>query len=185
MPESAITGRYPWYDVVTGRELQQGDLLLDCPLLEMPLAVVDSQDPVAVSVSWQTAIVLTQSCDLAPRDDGKANADHVALCPVYSREELNNDPVYGKPQNWDDARRGRHFGYHVLNRCDLLGQEFDYSLVDLGSLFSLPTGLVRDLAERQGQRIRLNPPYREHLAQAFARFFMRVGLPVDIPKFAR
>jgi hypothetical protein len=67
----------------------------------------------------------------------------------------------------------------------LLGQEFDYSLVDLGSLFSLPTGLVRDLAERQGQRSRLNPPYREHLAQAFARFFMRVGLPVDIPKFAR
>jgi len=26
-------------------------------------------------------------------------------------------------------------------------------------------------------------PYREHLAQAFARFFMRVGLPVDISPF--
>ena len=26
------------------------------------------------------------------------------------------------------------------------------------------------------------PPYREHLAQAFARFFMRVGLPIDIPE---
>jgi hypothetical protein len=29
----------------------------------------------------------------------------------------------------------------------------------------------------------LLPPYREHLSQAFARFFMRVGLPVDIPPF--
>ncbi len=32
-------------------------------------------------------------------------------------------------------------------------------------------------------RLRLLPPYREHLAQGFARFFMRVGLPVDIPAF--
>jgi hypothetical protein len=29
--------------------------------------------------------------------------------------------------------------------------------------------------------LRLCPPYREHLAQAFARFFMRVGLPIPIP----
>jgi hypothetical protein len=34
-----------------------------------------------------------------------------------------------------------------------------------------------------GRRLRLLPPYREHLSQAFARFFMRVGLPVDIPPF--
>jgi hypothetical protein len=32
--------------------------------------------------------------------------------------------------------------------------------------------------------VRLLPPYREHLAQAFARFFIRVGLPVDVPPFA-
>ena len=31
--------------------------------------------------------------------------------------------------------------------------------------------------------LRLLPPYGEHLSQAFARFFMRVGLPVDIPPF--
>ena len=27
------------------------------------------------------------------------------------------------------------------------------------------------------------PPHREHLSQAFARFFMRVGLPIDIAPF--
>jgi hypothetical protein len=31
----------------------------------------------------------------------------------------------------------------------------------------------------------LLPPYREHLSQAFARFFMRVGLPVEVPPFGR
>jgi hypothetical protein len=30
--------------------------------------------------------------------------------------------------------------------------------------------------ERVGCELRLLPPYREHLSQAFARFFMRVGL---------
>ena len=34
----------------------------------------------------------------------------------------------------------------------------------------------------QAHRLRLLPPYREHLSQAFARYFMRVGLPVDIDK---
>jgi hypothetical protein len=33
------------------------------------------------------------------------------------------------------------------------------------------------------KRIRLLPPYREHLSQAFARHFMRVGLPSGIPQF--
>ena len=31
--------------------------------------------------------------------------------------------------------------------------------------------------------LRLLSPYREHLSQAFARYFMRVGLPQNIPSF--
>jgi hypothetical protein len=31
--------------------------------------------------------------------------------------------------------------------------------------------------------LRLLPPYRKHLSQSFARFIMRVGLPIDIPSF--
>jgi len=33
-------------------------------------------------------------------------------------------------------------------------------------------------------RLRLRSPYKEHLAQAFARYFMRVGLPHDATSFA-
>jgi hypothetical protein len=32
-------------------------------------------------------------------------------------------------------------------------------------------------------RWRLQSPFREHFSQAFARFFMRVGLPAAIPAF--
>ena len=56
-------------------------------------------------------------------------------------------------------------------------------LVDLERVFTLSVDALRTFAESKGERVRLLPPYREHLSQAFARFFMRVGLPVDIPPF--
>lgn len=40
--------------------------------------------------------------------------------------------------------------------------------------------IIKGIAERNGKRLRLCPPYREHLSQAFARYFMRVGLPINI-----
>ncbi|MCS6860043.1 MAG: hypothetical protein NZT92_06970 [Abditibacteriales bacterium] len=56
-------------------------------------------------------------------------------------------------------------------------------VVDFRRVYTLPKAFVRNFAAAQGKRLRPLPPYREHLAQAFARFFMRVGLPVDIPPF--
>ena len=91
--------------------------------------------------------------------------------------------MFGKRTGWEEARKGRHPSFHVLNRCGLPGHERDFLLVDFTRVFTVDTSLVRELAATQGARLRLNPPYREHLAQAFARFFMRVGLPVDIPPF--
>ena len=44
--------------------------------------------------------------------------------------------------------------------------------------FTVPRDYLEPLyAQRAKSRLRLRPPYREHLSQAFARFFMRVGLP--------
>ena len=34
-----------------------------------------------------------------------------------------------------------------------------------------------------GPRGRLQSPFLEHLSQAFARFFMRIGLPSTVPEF--
>ena len=55
------------------------------------------------------------------------------------------------------------------------------NLVDFHRIFSLPLEFMRSLAQTRGPHLRLLPPYREHLGQAFARYFMRVGLPADIP----
>lgn len=47
---------------------------------------------------------------------------------------------------------------------------------------TLPLAFLRDQSMATAKRFRLLPPYCEHLSQAFARFTMRVGLPVDIPR---
>jgi NADPH:quinone reductase-like Zn-dependent oxidoreductase len=56
-----------------------------------------------------------------------------------------------------------------------------HQVVDFHEVFSLPLDFLTAWVQAKGEpRLRLRPPYREHLSQAFARFFMRVGLPDDI-----
>ncbi|MCP3684964.1 MAG: hypothetical protein GY861_20065 [bacterium] len=60
----------------------------------------------------------------------------------------------------------------------------DFLVVDFRSIYSMPFDFITTFAnETDKDRVRILPPYKEHLSQAFARFFMRVGLPVDIPEF--
>jgi hypothetical protein len=58
-----------------------------------------------------------------------------------------------------------------------------WSVVDFHRLHTLPKSFVGRFAASVGSRIRLRSPYREHLAQAFARYFMRIGLPHDAREF--
>jgi len=80
-------------------------------------------------------------------------------------------------------RRGNLTGYHLLNRSDQTGFERDFVVVDFRSVYGVSLAPLKELAKQQSPRLRLLPPYREHLAQGFARFFMRVGLPIDVPPF--
>jgi hypothetical protein len=174
---------YPWYRLVSGDEIEQGDLLLNCPVFVIPPGAFSDPAQRQITIERQDVIVMTQSCDLALRANGHCAVEDVILSPIYARAALGPHKTYGKPQGWEEARRGRHAGYHVLNHCQLAGHQMDYCLVDLRRIFTLSVELVRVIAGAQGQRLRLLPPYREHLSQAFARFFMRVGLPVDVAPF--
>jgi hypothetical protein len=183
MAATSSSLRFPWYDVVEGQELQQGDFIAGCPVLHPSLGAVESTAAVEVQLTRRTGIILTQSCDLALRPDGRSHSEEILFCSAYFFGELAHHRVFGKRAGWEEARKGRHPAFHVLNRCGVPGHECDFMLVDFTRVFTVETGLVRELAGNEGPRLRLNPPYREHLAQAFARFFMRVGLPVDIPPF--
>jgi hypothetical protein len=70
-----------------------------------------------------------------------------------------------------------------LNSFPDVNPPLELRVVDFLELYTLPRAFLESLLKgRGGSRVRLLPPYREHLSQAFARFFMRVGLPQPINK---
>ena len=168
MPDS-----YPWYSLVTGDLLEQGDLLSACPLVR-PTATNEFLRHSA------DVVILSQSCDLA-----HDKLEIVQVCPVWPLDQLAAEIDYFRGKRGrEELRRGNLPGYHLLNRCELAGHATDYLICDFRSLFGTHVAVAKALAAAQSPRVRLLPPYREHLAQAFARFFMRVGLPVDVPAFS-
>ena len=163
---------FPWYASVSAGKLEQGDFLSECPLFQV-------REDGAFSQEAANAVVLSHSCDLA-----NDKLEIVQVCPFWPLESLAAQVEYLRSRRGrEDLRRGNLPGYHLLNRCALTGLESDFLVLDFRSLFGIPIASAQSLAQRQPQRRRLLPPYREHLAQAFARFFMRVGLPTDIPEF--
>jgi hypothetical protein len=176
---------YPWYEIVGGDDIQQGDILEGCPVLVLPSQLpFDSPDPPSqvyeVPFERRDVIVISQTCDMIK---GRERIPEVLLCAVWKKSDFAQESLMSKSEDWEIARKGRMPAFHVLNKCDLGGFKRDFSLVDFRTVHSLPLDLTREIATGLGKRMRLLPPYREHLSQAFARFFMRVGLPVDIPPF--
>ncbi len=84
----------------------------------------------------------------------------------------------------ENLRRGGQNNIHMLAACELDDFGAEIQLVDFKSTFILPFAYLKNRAV-QGKRLRLKSPYREHLSQAFARYFMRVGLPSDVPPFKK
>jgi hypothetical protein len=86
------------------------------------------------------------------------------------------------PKAWrrycEDIADGYVWNQVFLNNFASPVLSTELRLVDFHDLFTVPREFLESLLrQRQEQRLRLCPPYREHLSQSFARFFMRVGLP--------
>jgi hypothetical protein len=171
---------YPWYAIVENSELRQGNLLDSCPVLIPSTNILETSENNEYELDGYiqefNVIVMSQSCDLE-----QEKIELVLVCPYWSLEEFARQNDYFKSRRGqEDLRRGNIPGYHLLKGSEIQGLKRDNGVVDFRNVYSLPYQFLKSLAAKRGQRLRLLPPYREHLSQAFARFFMRVGLPVPI-----
>lgn len=176
-----MSQNYPWYEVVSGPVLEQGDLLKECPIImparQLTFPLADNTE--LFNVWTYDVVVMTQSCDLV-----NDKVEDVVLCPHWSLSDAERMDEYLRSRKAKEAvRRGNQSAYHMLAACEREDLKLDIRIVDFHRVFSLPKSFLSQFAANQGKRLRLLPPYREHLSQAFARFFMRVGLPTDIPPF--
>jgi hypothetical protein len=173
---------YPWFSLIADDEIEQGDIFEGCPVFLPPtdLAETVAHNLANVTFEWQERdlIVMSQSCDLVK---AREKVDDILLCAIWRRSEIKSGYL-AKDDGMEQARKGQLPGFHVLAASYVPGFEREVCVVDFRRVYSLPVPFVRRRAGIS-KRLRLLPPYREHLSQSFARFFMRVGLPVDIPPF--
>jgi hypothetical protein len=139
-------------------------------------------DELEVVVDEHHLIVLSQSCDLE-----NDKVEEILLAAVLEYEKLvaaeGAANPYIKGAKWRKAAiNGDLAPYSVLPEADG-PPPMPWCLVDFHHLFTLPKAYAEQFASSVGQRLRLVPPYREHLAQAFARYVMRVGLPAPLHAF--
>lgn len=169
---------FPWYCLIDCSEpLSQGDILYSCEIVN---PILDRDDnKIKGEISIYDIIVMSQSCDLENK-----KVDLVLVCPIFPLSDVEAKDSYIKStKGKNDLRRGNIFGYHLLNKCVIKKHECDYLVVDFHNVFGMPIDYLISKAETYKKRLRLLPPYRERFSQAFASFFMRVGLPEDIPTF--
>jgi hypothetical protein len=198
-----------WYEVVeASARLTQGDFIFDCPISTWAEEAAEDGASVEAAeaptpgplpevlrkrreIIAEDVIVMTQACDL---EHGKVT--DVVLCPHYAltdyREQVWKPDQDGKGQrtNSDAWQRcfnamanGHLWNLCVLNSSAIDGHAMEHRVVDFHAIYTVPRDFLETLlADRKKARVRLLPPYREHLSQAFARFFMRVGLPAPLAR---
>jgi hypothetical protein len=172
-----------WYQVTSDAQLKQGDFLERFPIMLQPLDMSTEAEQlkdadVSPDIEVYSVVIMTQSCDFQKLSD----TDLVTLCPRSNYSDLYGEEDAKGKGRWKPLQEGRVVSAHLLNECSISGHKFEYQVVNLAKVFSVPCGYVKKVALRRGERIRLLSPYREHLAQAFAKRFMRVGLPIDLPE---
>ena len=167
---------YPWYEVAENNELLQGQFISDCPVIVPPKKI--ALEEVVADVVQYDVIIMSQSCDLEQK-----KLELVLVCHFQTLSEFERkNPSFKSATMKESLRRGYSPGYHLLNKCVFGGLE-DYLVVDFRSVYGVHFDFLVDFAKEQSERLCLLSPYKEHLSQAFARFFMRVALPMDIPPF--
>lgn len=172
-----------WYEVVEGRNLEQGDLLVQCPVVvahgDIPTEV-DVTLPIALSGRVATAdvMVLSQSCDITVQRDGRRRVDHVVVCPVW---EVQTASERFSRSMIGNVLAGRVPTWHALAPCTLPGLERRHLFMELRRILTVPVEWAEAIAAQRSPRLRLRSPWKEHMAAAVGNLFSRPALPYPIP----
>ena len=172
---------FSWYEELSKDDLslQQGDFIQGCPVI-LPPKIMRQNHQYDLEVELYNVLIMSQSCDLE-----NGNVEIVLVCPYHTFTDYKNalpsnesNSKKAIKKHFEKLRQGLQPNYHLLDKNDHFD---DYLIVDFRNVYGVHIEFLREYVKTLNNRIRVLPPYREHLSQAFARFFMRVGLPHNIP----
>lgn len=177
-----MSKEFKWYRrVSSSSDLEQGNFIYGCPIIIPPDEIPEGLENTIITTKVKIAnvIVLTQSCDLVGTRD---KSEVILVCPYWEFHEVKvNQPTLLSKNIIESVKKGWRPRFHFLNKCKIKGHNKEYILVDFTYVYAIPTVSLPKIINRNKTRLRLLPPYREHLAQAFAHFYSRVGLPENLP----
>jgi hypothetical protein len=187
LAEEDIKQIHPWYEIIEASdELEQGDFVDNCEIFVPRYIPSDSANDAftykaEIDSYKMNVIVITQSCDLG----NNKGLEHVLVClrkpsSAYKKPDTNIKQFYS---HLEEIRKGQRYRYYMLHESNLPDYLCETQIVDLGSVFSVPYNIIKQMVKLHDKRLRLRSPYQEKLAQAFGYYYMRIGLPVDIPEF--
>ncbi len=159
-----------YHDPPIAASLDQGDIIDNCPILQIVNWNYRTPDSPTVACSTHRVVVLTQTCDLANQKTLR-----VTVAIVHEAQLLVDEGIIKAGDIRGPIRAGRVYGWYFLPRWEERG--LSESIVDLRQLHTLPREVLDTLRETGRRIARIQPLYREHLAKHFADTFSRIGLP--------
>ncbi len=148
----------------------------------------DEEIALPVKVDKADLIIMTQACDI---HNGKVK--NITLCRIYPLNEYLVEAGLAPKKPLDSRAKVRSLigdlGSDRVGNMYLLDQPGsnpyggvfeDFLVVKFDESINYPLGLIEQrILSEEGEMMKLLPPYREALSQAYATFFMRVGNPID------
>jgi len=161
------------YEIVNTVDILQGDFIENCPnFLISPTWEPDSEEEVLVKI--YKAVVLTNSCDIV-----NEKIDNILVAPV---EDIKVFAGKNPEVNIRQIIQNKIYRYCHLPPCLLNSHKSDGFIVDFSKAFSVPREYFKSLVASQRNRLRVRPPYREHLSHRFGESISRVALPQLTPR---
>ena len=174
-----------WWTAATGQGHEQGDLFRDLPVVHVDDVDLDGGPTVRTRIQTIDAIIITQTCDLE-----NAKIRNILLARVLSWAEFSAAQYAAGNTAVRSSAFRRNLIRGDIPPLTLLHERvaqprLAWSIVDFRELHIIDRNVIDAFVTQPGhrRRLRLTSPYREHFAQAFARFYMRVGLPHEAGPF--
>ena len=146
-----------WYEIVTGSDLEQGDILPSCRVVvahgDLPTAV-DVTLPMALSgrVAIADVMVLSQSCDIVVQPNGRRRVEHVVVFPIWEVPTANEQFSRSLIGN---VLAGRVPTWHALAPCTLPGLEPPHLFLEPRRILAVPVEWAEAIAADRSPRLRL------------------------------
>ncbi len=175
-----------WWTATSGAAHEQGELLRDFPVVRVEsVEVAGDTAAVRSRVEVLDTIIVTQTCDLENEKVANIVLARVTTWADFAAAQFAAGNTAVKRSGFRRNLIRGDIPPLMLLHARESQPALDWSVVDFRELHVVDRGRVGAFVDQPGnrRRLRLISPYKEHFAQAFARFYMRVGLPHDARAF--